>query len=154
MVSCQHRKRCTVLLRWGIFIENLIVFTFLKAVLNIPLQTLIISPWLFRKMIISQLELRLPVVRRHIFYVQIDNNAKMQRWDPEKHRTKPDKTKNESEEIRSDSVNDGQCQSWTRTSHRNIMSVSWYSAILKTAKSLGEVYGLIRHSATLHLWSS
>ena len=55
MVSCQHRKRCTVLLRWGIFIENLIVFTFLRAVWNIPIQTLIISPWLSGKMIISQL---------------------------------------------------------------------------------------------------
>ena len=33
-------------------------FLFLRAVVNIPIQTLIISPWLlFRKMIISQLEL-------------------------------------------------------------------------------------------------
>ena len=33
--------------RWGIFIENLtVIFLFLRAVVNIPLQTLIISPWL------------------------------------------------------------------------------------------------------------
>ena len=37
-------------------------FLFLRAILNIPIQTLIISPWLlFRKMIISQLELESPV---------------------------------------------------------------------------------------------
>ena len=36
------------------------IFLFLRAVVNIPAQTLIISPWhLFRKMIISQLELEL-----------------------------------------------------------------------------------------------
>ena len=40
---------------------------FLRVVLNIPIQTLIISPWLlFRKMIISQLELGPPVVRPDI----------------------------------------------------------------------------------------
>ena len=34
------------------------IFLFLRAVINIPIKTLIISPWLFfRKMIISQLEL-------------------------------------------------------------------------------------------------
>ena len=39
-------------------------FLFLRAVVNIPIQTLIISPWLlFRKMIISQLELGPPVIR-------------------------------------------------------------------------------------------
>ena len=44
--------------RWGISIENLTYFLFLRAVVNIPIQTSIISPWLiFRKMIISQLEL-------------------------------------------------------------------------------------------------
>ena len=62
----QHSKRsdskqCTVKVRWGIFIENLTVFfffLFLRAIVNIPIQTLIISPWLlFRKMIILQLEL-------------------------------------------------------------------------------------------------
>ena len=43
------------------------IFLFLKVVVNIPIQTLIISPWLlFRKMIISQLELGLPVVRPDI----------------------------------------------------------------------------------------
>ena len=37
-------------------------FLFLRAIINIPIQTLIISPWLlFRKMIISQLELESPV---------------------------------------------------------------------------------------------
>ena len=38
------------------------IFLFLRAVVNIPIQTLIIPPWLLlRKMIISQLELGLPV---------------------------------------------------------------------------------------------
>ena len=38
-------------------------FLFLRAVVNIPIQTLIIPPWLLlRKMIISQLELGPPVV--------------------------------------------------------------------------------------------
>ena len=40
---------------------------FLRVVVNIPIQTLIISPWLlFRKMIISQLELGPPVVKPDI----------------------------------------------------------------------------------------
>ena len=49
----------------GIFIENLAdFFLFLRAVVNIPIQTLIILPWLFfRKMIITQLELGPPVSR-------------------------------------------------------------------------------------------
>ena len=41
-------------------------FFFLRAVVNIPVQTLIFSPWfLFCKMIISQLELGLPVIWFH-----------------------------------------------------------------------------------------
>ena len=45
---------------------------FLRVVLNIPIQTLIISPWLlFRKMIISQLELGPPVVRPDISLVSL-----------------------------------------------------------------------------------
>ena len=44
------------------FVENLTYYLFLKAVVNIPIQTLIIPPWLLlRKMIISQLELGPPV---------------------------------------------------------------------------------------------
>ena len=58
-------KWYTVEVRWGIFIENMTVFfLFLRAVVNIPVQTLdlIISPWLlFCKMIISQLDLGPPV---------------------------------------------------------------------------------------------
>ena len=48
--SFQHsnrsdNKRCTVEVRWGIFIENLTVFfLFLRAVVNILIQTFIISP--------------------------------------------------------------------------------------------------------------
>ena len=63
MVSLQRSKRSdnkqrTVDVRWGIFCENLTsFFLFLRAVLNIPIQTHIISPWLlFCKMIISHLE--------------------------------------------------------------------------------------------------
>ena len=64
--SCKRsdNKWCTVEVRWGIFIENMTVFyLFLRAVVNIPVQTLvIISPWLlFCKMIISQLDLGPPV---------------------------------------------------------------------------------------------
>ena len=61
MDSLQRSKRsnnrqCTVEVRWGIFIQHLTYFLFFRAVINIPIQTLIISPWLlFRKRIISQL---------------------------------------------------------------------------------------------------
>ena len=49
-------------MRRGIFVVNLTYLLFLRAVVNIPTQTLTISPWLFfRKMIVSQLELGLPV---------------------------------------------------------------------------------------------
>ena len=49
MVSFRHSKqsdskRCSVEVRWGIFI--VCVFLFLRAVVNISIQTLIISPWL------------------------------------------------------------------------------------------------------------
>ena len=37
-------KRYTVEVKRGIFIENLTYFLFLKAVVNIPIQTLIIPP--------------------------------------------------------------------------------------------------------------
>ena len=63
MGSSQHSKRSdskrhTVQVWWGIFVEDLTVFIFLRAVINIPTQTPIISPWLlFCEMIISQLEL-------------------------------------------------------------------------------------------------
>ena len=58
-------KQCTVEVRWGNFIENLtVIFLFLRAVINIPTQTIKIFWWLlFRKVIISQLELGQPVVR-------------------------------------------------------------------------------------------
>ena len=57
-------KRYTVEVRWGIFFLRIWrIFLFLRAVVNIPIQTLIIPPWLLlRKMIISQLELRPPVI--------------------------------------------------------------------------------------------
>ena len=55
-------KQYVVEVRWGIFFENLTnFFLFLRAVVNIPIQTLIIPPWpLLRKMIISQLKLGPP----------------------------------------------------------------------------------------------
>ena len=56
-------KQCAAEVRWDIFIENLTYFLFLRAVVNIPIQTLIIPPWLLlRKMIISQLEPGPPVI--------------------------------------------------------------------------------------------
>ena len=55
-------KQYAMEVRWGIFFENLTYYLFLKAVVNIPIQTLIIPPWLLlRKIIISQLELGPPV---------------------------------------------------------------------------------------------
>ena len=50
-------------MRRGVFVVNLTYLLFLRAVVNIPTQKkLTISPWLFfRKMIVSQLELGLPV---------------------------------------------------------------------------------------------
>ena len=72
----QHSKRSdnekrTVEVRWGIFFVRIwLIFLFLRAVVNIPVQTLIISSWLlFRKMIISQLELGPPVERTSLFFV-------------------------------------------------------------------------------------
>ena len=58
-------KWYAVEVRRGISIENLtFFFLFLRAVVNIPIQTLIIPPWLLlRKIIIPQLELGLPVVK-------------------------------------------------------------------------------------------
>ena len=52
---------------WGIFIENLTrILLILKALVNIPIETLLIPPWLLlRRMIISQLELG-PSVLLHI----------------------------------------------------------------------------------------
>ena len=57
--------------RWGFFFfENLTYFLFLRAVVNMPIQTLIIPPWLLlRKMIISQLELGPPVSGHTLFNV-------------------------------------------------------------------------------------
>ena len=59
-------KQYAVEVRWGIFFLRIWrIFLFLRAVVNIPIQTLIIPPWLLlRKMIISQLELGPPVVWR------------------------------------------------------------------------------------------
>ena len=56
-------KQYAVEVRWGIFFLRIWrIFLFLRAVVNIPIQTLIIPPWLLlRKMIISQLELGPPV---------------------------------------------------------------------------------------------
>ena len=85
MGSFQHSKRsdskrCTVEVRWGCFIENLTIFFFLRAVVKIPSQTLIISPWLLLcKMIISQLELR-PPVRGRIKLFQVYCDVLLQIW--------------------------------------------------------------------------
>ena len=56
-------KWYTVEVRWGIFFwEFDVFFLFLRAVVNMPIQTPIIPPWLLlRTMIISQLELGPPV---------------------------------------------------------------------------------------------
>ena len=55
-------------LKWVLF--NCI-FVFLKAVINFPIQTLIILPWLlFRKMIISQLELGPPVFTHKCWLIE------------------------------------------------------------------------------------
>ena len=87
-------KRCSVKVRWGIFIENLTAFfLLLRAIVNIPIQSLIISqtlisqddhlsisksgriaiktlvmsPWLLLcEIIISKLELAPPVVKRRV----------------------------------------------------------------------------------------
>ena len=63
IVSGQITSSTLQKLRWDIFNENLtLFFLFLKAVVNIPIQTHIISPLLlFRNKIISQLELGRPV---------------------------------------------------------------------------------------------
>ena len=56
-------KWYTVEVRWGIFFWEFDVFClFLRAVVNMPIKTLIIPPWLLlRKMIMSQLELGPPM---------------------------------------------------------------------------------------------
>ena len=65
-------KQYAVEVRWGTFFENLTYFLFLRAVVNIPIQTLIIPPWLLlRKIIISQLELGPPVVNTAISSLRI-----------------------------------------------------------------------------------
>ena len=64
-------KQYAMEVRWGIFFENLTYYLFLKAVVNIPIQTLIIPPWLLlRKMIISQLELGPPVEISIFFFLE------------------------------------------------------------------------------------
>ena len=56
-------KQYAVEVRWGTFLRIWCIFLFLRAVVNIPIQTLIIPPWLLLcKMIISQLELGPPVI--------------------------------------------------------------------------------------------
>ena len=57
-------------------------FYFLRAVVNISIQTLLFSPWLlFRKMIISQLDLGLPVV---------DLETALGEWGERFHRRSPE----------------------------------------------------------------
>ena len=48
-----NNKWHAVEVRWGIFIENLIIFYFVKAVVNIPIQTLIIPQWLTWQKLLS-----------------------------------------------------------------------------------------------------
>ena len=50
------------------WMHSMLMFLFLSAVVNIPIQTLIIPPWLlFRRMIISQLELGPPLLKPMAF---------------------------------------------------------------------------------------
>ena len=69
MRSFHQRKRSdtkwyAVEVRWDILLRIWRIVLFLRAVVNIPIQTLIIPPWLLlRKMIILQLELGPPVTR-------------------------------------------------------------------------------------------
>ena len=79
MSSFQHskwldNKRCTVEVGWGIFNENTTIYFFVP---NSGRKYFIKnSPWLlFRKMIISQLELGLPV-HRDAFYKEVWNFGK------------------------------------------------------------------------------
>ena len=75
MGSSQHskrsdNKRCNVDVRWSIFVENLTVsLLYLRAVVNIPIQTLKTSPRLFfRKITTSQLlDLGPPAIRSAMF---------------------------------------------------------------------------------------
>ena len=74
MSSFQHSKRpdkmrCTI--EDEVFLLRIsLIFLFLRAVVNIPIQTSIISPWLiFRKMIISQLELGIFIGNLTVFFI-------------------------------------------------------------------------------------
>ena len=55
------------------------------------------------------------------------------------------KTKNESEETRSDSFNDGQCRSWTRTSHKRRYECPMIPRHFENREGIGKVYWLKRH---------
>ena len=61
--------RCTI--EDEVFLLRIwLIFLFLRAVVNIPIQTSIISPWLiFRKMIISQLELGIFIGNLTVFFI-------------------------------------------------------------------------------------
>ena len=74
MSSFQHSKRsdkmrCTI--EDEVFLLRIwLIFLFLRAVVNIPIQTSIISPWLiFRMMIISQLELGIFIGNLIVFFI-------------------------------------------------------------------------------------
>ena len=74
MGSFQHSKRSEALYcgnkMKNFYWEFDLILLSLEAVVNIPIQTLIILPWLlFRKMIISQLELGPPVVKPNVSHV-------------------------------------------------------------------------------------
>ena len=68
--STYIRKTRFLEVRWGIWR----IFSSLREVVNIPIQTLIIPPWLFlRKMIISQLELGVPVNQEALTTLSMPN---------------------------------------------------------------------------------
>ena len=69
-IKRSDNKQYAVEVRWGFFLRIWRIILFLRAVVNIPIQTLIIPPWLLlRKMIISQLEFG-PPVEIWIFFLE------------------------------------------------------------------------------------
>ena len=64
-------KQYAMEVRWGIFLRIWRIIYYFKAVVNIPIQTLIIPLWLLlRKIIISQLELGPPVEISIFFFLE------------------------------------------------------------------------------------
>ena len=84
MSSFQHskwsdNKRCTVEVGWGIFIENTTIFFFVPN--SGRKYSIKNSPWLlFRKMIISQLELGLPGYIENLDLTNLRKNNQIVRY--------------------------------------------------------------------------